>query len=188
MRALVVYESVFGDTREVAESIADGLRTGLGHVDVRRVADADVVQVMDADLLIVGGPTHAHGMSRPQTRAAAVAEPKRYHRGEPAIEPGAGGIGLREWFDGLPHTTGAAAAFDTRAAVPPVLSGRASTAIAKRLRRGGYRLVDQPHSFRVTKGGGLKAGEVDRAKEWGLALARSEMGRSSGESRRQRAD
>jgi hypothetical protein len=139
---------------------------------------------MDADLVIVGGPTHAHGMSRPQTRQAAVTKPAQYGGGA-APEPAADGIGLREWFDGLPQMSGPAAAFDTRADVPVVLAGRASKGIAQRLQRGGFRLVDRSQGFLVAKGGGLKPGEADRAEQWGATLARAEMGRSAGETRRQ---
>ena len=115
---------------------------------------------MDADLVIVGGPTHAHGMSRPQTRQAAVTKPAQYGGGA-APEPGADGIGLREWFDGLPQMSGPAAAFLI------VL------------------LLPESVRFLVAKGGGLKPGEADRAEQWGATLARAEMGRSAGETRRQ---
>ncbi|MFI5099771.1 MAG: flavodoxin family protein [Actinomycetes bacterium] len=187
MHALVVYESMFGSTREIAERIAVGLRTGVDKVEVCRVGDADVVRVADADLVVVGGPTHAHGMSRPQTRQAAVSDPAKYGKGAP-LEPGADGIGLREWFEGLPAMTGAAAAFDTRADVPAVLSGRAAKGIAQRLRRSGFRLVDGPQGFLIGKESGLKTGEADRAEAWGRALARARLGRASGETRRQGAE
>jgi Flavodoxin domain len=187
MRALVVYESMFGSTREIAERIADGLRNEFDQVDVLRVADADVVRVMDADLLVVGGPTHAHGLSRAQTRHAAVTEPEKYRDDAVAVEPGADGIGLREWFDGLPRMSGAAASFDTRADVPAVLSGRAGKSIAQRLRGHGYVLVDRPRSFLVTKEAGLEPGQADRAQEWGRALARAQTAPSAGGSRRRGA-
>jgi hypothetical protein len=172
MRALVVYESMFGNTRKVAESVAAGLGTALEQVEVRAVADADVVSVLAADLVLVGGPTHAHAMSRPKTRKAAVDEPARYSAAG-TVEPGAGGIGLREWFAGVPASTGRAAAFDTRADAPAPLTGRASRGIAQRLRRNGLTLVDRPQSFVVTKTAELKDGELDRAQEWGRTLARA---------------
>jgi hypothetical protein len=178
MRALVVYESMFGSTREVAERIAAGLRTRMEQVEVFAVAHADVVRVMHADLLVVGGPTHARGMSRPSTRQAAVTEPTTYSASS-VVEPDAAGIGLREWFEGLPTMSGPAVAFDTRADVRPVLSGRASKGIAKRLQRGGHHLVDRPQSFLVTRQTGLKPGEAERAEEWGRSLAVAVMARSA---------
>jgi Flavodoxin len=172
MRAVVVYESMFGSTRTVAEQVAAGLRTAVDQVDVLRVCDADVATVMAADLLVVGGPTHAHGMSRRRTRQAAANEPTRYN-GKGVLEPGAEGIGLREWFRGLPPLSGPAACFDTRADAPAMVTGRASRGIARCLRRAGVALVDQPRSFVVDKAGALKAGETYRAQMWGKALASS---------------
>jgi len=174
MRALVVYESMFGQTRLVAERIAGGLRYVMDDVDVVPVQDADVVRVMQADLLVVGGPTHVHGMSRQRTRQAAVDDPATY--GARTTEPGADGIGVREWFEGLPTLNGAAAAFDTRADAASVFSGRASKGIAKELRRCGLRLVAGPESFIVTKGR-LKDGELTRADLWGQELALLTVGR-----------
>ncbi len=186
MRALVVYESMFGNTREIAERVAVGLRSTFERVDVRRVSEADVVSVLHADLVVVGGPTHAHGMSRPQTRKAAVDEPTKYSSTSP-VEPGAGGIGLREWFTGLPVCSGAAAAFDTRVDGPAAFTGRASRGIAQRLRRAGFTAADRPQSFLVVKTTGLKAGEADRAEQWGRSLASAASGPVAGEPRRQDA-
>ena len=65
MRALIVYESMFGNTHEVANCIADGLRP-VYDVSMVRVGDATDEMVEAADLVIVGGPTHAHGLSGPR--------------------------------------------------------------------------------------------------------------------------
>ena len=67
MRALVVYESMYGNTHLVAEAIDSGLRSA-GPVQVASVADARYEDVRRYDFVVVGGPTHAHGMSRPETR------------------------------------------------------------------------------------------------------------------------
>jgi len=55
MRALVVYESMYGNTRVVAGEIADGLRVGY-EVTVVPVAEATAELVAGADLLVAGGP------------------------------------------------------------------------------------------------------------------------------------
>ncbi|UVJ41273.1 flavodoxin domain-containing protein [Arthrobacter sp. CJ23] len=62
MHAVVVYESMYGNTRQVAEAIAQGLgASGTAKaVSVAEVAEDDVAQ---CDLLVVGGPTHVHGTS-----------------------------------------------------------------------------------------------------------------------------
>ena len=69
MRATVVYESLFGRTREVAEAVAEGLRAAApgAAVDCRPVVDAGPA-LGQVDLLVVGGPTHFLGMSSQRSR------------------------------------------------------------------------------------------------------------------------
>jgi menaquinone-dependent protoporphyrinogen IX oxidase len=75
MRALVVYESMYGNTHRIAEAIARGLRPAYA-VRVVSVAGARYEHVGRYDLIVVGGPTHAHGMSRPDTRQGAISAPR----------------------------------------------------------------------------------------------------------------
>ena len=71
MRALVVYESMYGNTHVVAGEIADGLRVGY-EVTLVPVAEATAELVAGADLLVVGAPTHMHGLSSASSRRTAV--------------------------------------------------------------------------------------------------------------------
>ena len=71
MKVVIVYESMYGNTHHVANTIGAGLR-GVADVAVVPVEQASEELVDTADLLVVGGPTHVHGMSRPSTRKAAV--------------------------------------------------------------------------------------------------------------------
>ena len=124
MRAVVVYESMFGNTHEVAERIGEGLASTFD-VTVMPVGDAIGEFMSDVDLLVVGGPTHAHGMSSSMSRRSASDQAESDDALD--LEPDAEGPGLRDWFDGLPRSgRHAAAAFDTRVDAPPVLTGRAS--------------------------------------------------------------
>jgi len=171
MQAVVVYESMFGNTRAIADAIGVGL-TDTFDVVVVPVAKADQAQVSDADLVVVGGPTHAHGMSRASTRLGAAKQAS-----EPGsivtLEPDASGDGVREWLGSLGSSRGhgMAAAFDTRMQGPAALTGRASKGISHALRREGYELISDPESFLVTKRNTLVGGEEDRARDWGIALA-----------------
>jgi Flavodoxin len=169
MKAVVIYESMYGNTHLVANAIADGLRETAEAVAVS-VYDANRSLLADADLIVVGGPTHVHGMSRVSTRHAAV-EAARKPESELNLDPDAEGPGLREWFDALGPLTVRAAAFDTRIDAPPALTGRASKGIARRLRRHGCRLITDPESFLVTKDSRLEGDEQPRAREWGAHLA-----------------
>ena len=152
MRVLVVYESMYGNTHLVADEIAHGMREARPDLaaTVVPVGDAVPALVADAQLVVVGGPTHADGMTRTSTRKAAgqtAAKPGS----DLAMDPDAEGSGLREWFDELPDLDVAAAAFDTRMDAPPAFTGRASKGIAKRLRRHGATLIVEPQSFLVAK-------------------------------------
>jgi menaquinone-dependent protoporphyrinogen IX oxidase len=170
MKAVVVYESMYGNTHLVADAVADGLRGGGIEVAVVPVGDADAGRVADADLLVVGGPTHVHSLSRPSTRKAAV-EAAEKPDSVLEVDPDAEGAGLRDWFDGLAPLTGDAAAFDTRIDASAVLTGRASKGIAKRLRKHGATLVAEPESFLVTKESHLLDDESAHARAWGARLA-----------------
>jgi len=163
MRALVVYESMFGNTQAIAEAIADGLGTRM-EVDVLEVGTAPTALADDIRLLVIGGPTHAFGLTRPTTRKDAV---DRSGRGVVSA-----GIGLREWLDGIHDvpTGTAAAAFDTR--VDKRWAGSAARAANKRLRRLGFRLAAPPQSFSVADvTGPLVDGEQVRARQWAERLA-----------------
>lgn len=178
MKAVIVYESMFGATREVAQALADGLRSAASGttVTVINVNHAGESIAAGADLLIVGGPTHIHGMSRPESRTEAVTWADDADR-TLTLEPEAPGIGVREWLETLVESTGArGAAFDTRADFPRILSGAASAAIHKALSKHGYTEVVPSESFLVTKDGPLEDGERARAQAWGHRIASSLMG------------
>jgi Flavodoxin len=169
MRAVVIYESMYGNTHLVADAIGDGLAAAYP-VDVVPVDRADRQMLEHADLIVVGGPTHAHGMSRASTREAAVADAHKPDS-ELTLDPDAEGPGLRDWFTALPTLHAKAAAFDTRIGLPAMLTGRASKGIARRLRQLGLNLVAEPESFLVTKHNQLEPDETNRARQWGRQLA-----------------
>jgi flavodoxin len=167
MGAIVVYESVYGNTRKVAEAIAEGLG------DVRALPVHEASQrLQEHDLLVVGGPTHIHGMATSSSRQTAV---EALHEDGDAhwVEPGATEQpGLRAWLRDLPEAPGVrAAAFDTRLDRSPWLTGAASRGIAKRLRHRGYDVVDTESFLVEDSEGPLADGELGRAREWGRALA-----------------
>jgi hypothetical protein len=168
MHSLIVFESMYGATHRLADAIAAGLRR-TGAVTVVPVTQARHERLSSYDLLLVGGPTHAHGMSRRSTRHTAIDIAES--AGLATIEPGAGGIGLREWFDGLGACQGSAAAFDTRLAGPALLTGRASRGIAAELERHGFLLIADPASFLVDGTNQLLPHQESAAEQWGAELA-----------------
>jgi flavodoxin-like protein len=168
MRALVVYESMYGNTHMVAISIAAGLRS-THDVTLVPVSRATRELAARADLLIAGGPTHMHGMSSAASRRSAAESAHKQGSGL-TMDPDADGPGIRGWLDGLGASSGLAAAFDTRLRGLSALTGRASLGISKSLRRHGFRLLAAPESFLVSKQNVLLGGEGPRASAWAVTI------------------
>jgi hypothetical protein len=163
MRALVVYETMFGTTGVVADAIAEGLAP-FGDVEVLKAGVAlRHALPKDLRLLVVGGPAYAFGMSRPFTR----------HQRAHAARTVSLDIGIREWIRGRgPGLAGlAGATFDTR---PVYTNGVASAAqsAARALRTCGVDIVAGPETFYSSGITGRPAnGELVRARVWGDWIA-----------------
>lgn len=154
-------------TRRIARAVAESL----GGASVVAVGQADS-SAQDVDLLVVGGPTHMHGLATSGSRRMAVEAAKE--DGHAAVEPGmADDPGLRRWVADLPRRDGGrAAAFDTRLDRSPMLTGVAARGIARRLRRRGYEVLASESFLVEDAEGPLEEGELDRARTWGEELAR----------------
>ena len=176
MEILVVYESSYGNTHLIADAVGEGI--GTAHtVHVVPVAQATQQLVDRADLVVVGGPTHIHGMSRPATREKAV-EAAHQDGSTLVLDADAEGPGLREWFDKLGRVDTNSAAFDTRIDASPLMTGRASKGISKQLRHHGFHEIASPISFLVTKETHLAEGQETAARHWGESLAHALAGYS----------
>jgi len=158
MRAMLIYDTEYGNTEKVARAIASGLGPD-AEIQVRRAGDPLAALAEPyPDLLLVGGPTQRHGLS-PTLRGYLDTLPRRALAGLPA------------------------ATFDTRYRMSPLLSGSAARQAAGRLRRAGCRMVAEPESFFVERqrppDGQPRAhdlerpesGELERAVAWGRRLA-----------------
>lgn len=161
MHAMVVYETVWGNTEELAREIAAGI--GADTVDIVDAASAPPAIENDVDLLVVGGPTHAFSMSTASTRESA--------RQQGATRIPASGI--REWIERLstPTSSVPVATFDTRV-VSPRLPGSAAKKAMRKLVALGFRPAAKPESFGVHGYSGPVAdGELERARQWGRTIA-----------------
>lgn len=167
MHALIVYESMYGNTKAVAEAIAAGLGPGWT-ADVRPVHEVASAPG-DADLLVVGGPTHMHGLTTSFSRNMAAHAAK-----EDATKLLAGatdGPGLRTWLRDLPRGAGIkAAAFDTRGDARATVTGSAARGIARRLRHRDYDVIGSESFLVADAEGPLEEGEADRARAWAATL------------------
>lgn len=174
MKALIVYESMFGATRAVAEAVAEGLG-GRYRTDVERAADVAGPAMADSDLLVVGSPTHAWSVPRASTRKGAPAYVTRSGGGL-ILQPGADvAPGVRELLESVAVLHHNAAAFDTRISMPHFFTGRASRRIARLLRQRGCHVVVPPESFLVDRASHLLPGELERARAWGESLAQTSL-------------
>ena len=165
MKALVVYESMFGNTESVAKAVADELGEHMS-VQVCEVSLAPAAIEGLVDLIVVGAPTHAFSLSRPSTRADAVRQ---------GASESVSDFGVREWLDRLPsgRHSECVATFDTRADKVRALPGSAAKKVDRIARAHGYAAAIARESFYVSDvSGPLLPGEVDRARAWGRDLAR----------------
>lgn len=163
----VVYESMFGNTRRIAEAIASGVRDTL-RCSVVSIADVGTVD-RSTDILIIGAPTHGHGMSRSESRTEATRWALNDRKNltlEPRTEDG-----VREWLKTEPDWVRRHAAFDTRADMPRIFTGSAAAAIDRRLARCGSEAIGEPRSFLVDKESHLLPGQLDAARQWGAEIA-----------------
>jgi Flavodoxin domain len=172
MKAIVVFESMYGNTRHIAEAIADGIRWSMP-AEVVLARDAADLDLDNVELVVVGGPTHAWGLSSKRTRGGAQQDAMKHP--DHLLDTAQAGAGIREWLQEVHCNRNCrAVGFDTRLDKPLALTGSAARSIQRRLRHVGFASFDRPHSFRVTgMAGPLSPGEIDRAMQWGEAMGRT---------------
>jgi hypothetical protein len=162
--ALVVYESMFGNTGQVAAAVARGLQLEEVDTGLVEVGSAPTVLSDGIDLLVVGAPTHAFSLSRPTTRADAVRQGAAERRAR---------LGLREWLESLRFDPSApdVVAFDTRVTKVRWIPKSAASSALRLAHKHGLRSSHRPMAFLVDDiQGPLVDGELERAVAWGRRL------------------
>jgi flavodoxin len=161
MNAIVVYESLWGNTAAIARAIADGVGSGALALST---AQATPELVAEADLIVAGAPLLGFGLPTNDMRASIG----KSSPGAPT-PPDLSNPSMRDWIASLPSSSARCASFETRIWWSP---GSAAKSIAKLLEGQGMRPADEPQRFIVTgRYGPLKDGELERAKQWGARLA-----------------
>lgn len=152
MKALIVYDSMYGNTEKIAKAIGDGLA---GDVQVVRVGDVKTPELATFDLLILGSPVHG-GRPTPALEAFVKQLPANSLKGmrvaafDTRFEAEDQGIGLRVLMSVIRY---------------------AAERIAKEVTKKGGRLVAEPEGFIVeNKEGPLKQGELERASQWAKGM------------------
>lgn len=166
MKAVVVYESYWGNTAAVARAIAEGLGS---EARALSTTEATVEALADVRLIVAGSPIIAFRLPTEKMRNDMAAKP-----GKAPSPPDLSHPSLRSWLESVPKGSGAAAAFETGFKLSP---GGSANTILKMLKSAGYKRVAKKQRFLV-KGsyGPVKDGELDRAKAWGAELAKAGSG------------
>ncbi len=144
MRVLISYDTLHGNTEQIARAIAERLESA-GEVVVKKMEETGPDDVRSSDLVVAGCPVHAWNMSR----------------GARAFVKALG----RERFEGK-----RAAAFDTK--FESRFAGSAAKRLLREFGKRGFHTAAAPESFFVTgTQGPLKEGEIERARMFGVKLA-----------------
>lgn len=163
MKAVVVYESLWGNTAAIARAIAEGIGPG---AQALCTDEATSEVTAGADLIVAGAPVLGFKLPSEKMREGIRANP-----GNAPAPPDLSHPPLSAWLAALPAGSGRGAAFETCKRGP---WGDAKKTIAQGLELAGYRQVMEPAAFIVTgKFGPLRKGEVERARQWGMDLAKA---------------
>jgi len=164
MRAIVVFESHWGNTAAIARAVAEGIGPD---AQALTTSEATPEIVAAADLVVAGAPVFAFGLPSEKMLAGTAKDPKAPRPADVSHPT------LRTWLEGLPQGDPAAAdvqaaSFETRLWWSP---RGATGAIDERLRKAGFRTVARGEKF-VVDGtyGPLREGELERARAWGQGL------------------
>jgi len=155
MDAIIIYDSVFGNTEKIAQAIYDGAASVV-NAQIFKVSDIKAEQLAGIKVLIIGSPTRGF---RPTETVTA-------------------------FLKSLPANSLAGvkvAAFDTRLSLSDTKSaftrfivktgGYAAKTIGNSLVKKGGTLVVLPEGFLVIgEEGPLKDGELERASQWAGAF------------------
>ena len=143
MNTCVIYYSKFGHTHQVSESIAAAFLTN-GSVKLTEAMDLTADDFRDIDLMVMGCPTHKMNMPE-DLKPLCKQLPRKCMQGKNC------------------------AVFDTSYEMSAFLNRfTASKKLKSKLRKLGGKIVVNPETFIVEgRKGPLRAGELERAAEWG---------------------
>lgn len=164
MKAVVVYESLWGNTAAIARAIAEGIGNGTRALSTLEASGA---LLAGANLIVAGAPVLGFSLPTESMRQSIAKNPTQHG----PIPPDLSAPSLRSWMAQLPKGSGRCAAFETRIWWSP---GGSTKAIEKALQSTGYTPLLKAQKFIVNASQGpLKAGEIERARAWGAELAKA---------------
>lgn len=141
MKAVVIYDTNFGNTKKIAEAIAEGIGKGTRALQVSKSSPKDIKGM---DILVVGSPIMGFRPSEKMLKYLSTLEPNQLN-------------GIK------------AASFDTRVKI--FVHGDAAKKISKKLEAAGADIISEPQAFYVKgKEGPLFDSELEKAGNWGKRL------------------
>lgn len=146
-RAIIVYDTKFGNTQKAANALAEGIKAQGVDVDCLQTNEVDTSKLGEYDLLALGGPTQAFGISKPMKDFLEKLESAK--------------LGGKKAF-----------AFDTK--MKSRLAGSAGKGIEKKLQRLGMNII-MPHVSAIVNGreGPLEESTEETFKQIGISIAKS---------------
>ncbi len=165
MKAVVVYESLWGNTAAVARAVAEGLGDGARALST---AEATPAALAGADLIVAGAPVLGFRLPTEDMRLSVLRTERRAPKPADLSHPS-----LRAWLEELAPPAGKErfAAFETGLWWSP---GGATKSIVEKMTAAGYAEQGKARRF-VVRGryGPMREGELEKARTWGVELARA---------------
>lgn len=163
MKAIVVYESLWGNTAAIARAIAEGIGP---NAKALSTAQATKGAIAGADLIVAGAPVFGFRLPTEKARESVKMKPAK-GKAQPDFSHPA----MRTWLGNLEKGNGRSAAFDTRIWWSP---GGSTKEILREMEKAGYKPAGKGMKF-IVKGtfGPLRDGELEKAKLWGAELAKA---------------
>lgn len=147
MKTLVIYDSMFGNTKKIARAVGESFKNG---TQVLHISETKSEDLTSADMLIVGSPTHGGRPSQKMKEFLNTVAPNSFN-----------GIKTAAFDTGIP--VGGQKCF-MRCIIK--FFGYASKRLANILKSKGAKIISVETFFVLGKEGPLKEGELERAKEW----------------------
>jgi hypothetical protein len=168
--AVVVYESIWGNTATLAWAIGQGL--GM-EARVLSTLEASADAIAGADLLVLGAPVHSYGLPE----FVAIQAGRDPEVGADGAIPGTELLLMRDWLEGLPPPGTPVAVFEIR--IGNLEGEGGAREVIEALLARGHSLIVPAESFQMERfplasgpGGWIRPEEREHAREWGARLAR----------------
>lgn len=169
MVAVVVYESIWGNTAILAREIGRGLGV---ETRVLSTFEASLDAIASADILVLGAPVHSYG--RPEF--VTIQAGRDSEVGTDEATPGREFLLMRDWLGSLPPSETPVAVFEIR--IGDLEGEGGAREVIEELTARGHSLLVPAESFQMERfplasgpGGWIRPEELERAREWGARLA-----------------